>query len=88
MRTRLCKDIRTRAQLAFLSPTIQRAILAGHQPPDLTLERIIRKPVPLNWDAQARLYWFDGGNGPRRERLNGRTQYLLKAAQDGGRLNI
>ena len=50
--------IRTRSQLAFLSPEIQVAILEGRQPTDLTLERIIRKPVPLNWDAQARVYGF------------------------------
>ncbi len=50
--------IRTRAQLAFLSPEIQGAILEGRQPTDLTLERVIRKPVPLDWDAQARLYGF------------------------------
>ena len=42
--------IRTRAQLAFLSP----------RPPDLTLKRILRRPVPLNWEAQERLY----GLGP------------------------
>ncbi len=53
--------IRTRSQLAFLSPEIQGAILEGRQPTDLTLERIIRKPVPLGWDAQARLYGFEGG---------------------------
>ncbi|GKY89260.1 recombinase family protein [Sinisalibacter aestuarii] len=50
--------IRTRAQLAFLAPAIQSAILEGRQPADLTLERIIRKPVPLDWDAQARVYGF------------------------------
>ncbi|MFN3144776.1 MAG: recombinase family protein [Paracoccaceae bacterium] len=48
--------IRTRAQLAFLSPELQQAILAGRQPVDLTLARILRRPVPLDWDAQARLY--------------------------------
>ncbi len=48
--------IRTRAQLAFLSPELQQAILAGRQPVDLTLARILRRPVPLGWDAQARLY--------------------------------
>lgn len=53
--------IRTRSQLAFLSPAIQRAILGGRQPTDLTLERIIRRPVPLDWDVQARLYGFEGG---------------------------
>ncbi|WP_170610918.1 hypothetical protein [Ruegeria arenilitoris] len=53
--------IRTRAQLAFLAPAIQGAILEGRQPADLTLERIIRKPVPLDWVAQARLYGFESG---------------------------
>jgi len=52
--------IRTRSQLAFLSPAIQNAILEGHQPSDLTLERITRRPVPLDWDAQARFYGFKG----------------------------
>jgi site-specific DNA recombinase len=50
--------IRTRAQLAYLAPAIQGAILEGRQPADLSLERIIRKPVPLDWEAQARLYGF------------------------------
>jgi site-specific DNA recombinase len=54
--------IRTRAQLTVLSPTIQRAILDGRQPPDLSLEQIIRKPIPLDWEVQARLYGF--GRGP------------------------
>ena len=53
--------IRTRAQLAYLAPTIQGAILEGRQPADLTLERIIRKPVPLDWDIQERLYGFGRG---------------------------
>ena len=51
--------IRSRSKLAFLSPAIQRAILEGVQPPDLTLERIVRKPMPLDWEAQAQLYGFD-----------------------------
>ena len=53
--------IRNRSQLAFISPEIQGAILEGRQPTDLTLERIIRKPIPLDWDAQARLYGFESG---------------------------
>ncbi|WP_171128214.1 hypothetical protein [Ruegeria sp. HKCCA5014] len=53
--------IRNRSQLAFLSPAIRSAILEGRQPTNLTLERIIRKPVPLDWGAQARLYGFEGG---------------------------
>ena len=50
--------IRTRAQLAFLSPAIQKEILNGRQPPELTLEQIIREPIPLNWDVQAQFYGF------------------------------
>ena len=50
--------VRTRAQLAFLAPAIQKAILDGRHPPDLTLEKIIRKPIPLDWDMQARIYGF------------------------------
>lgn len=55
--------VRTRAQLAFLSPTIQNAIFEGRQPPDLTLERIVRQPIPLDWDRQAILYGFDASSG-------------------------
>jgi hypothetical protein len=55
--------IRTRAQLAFLSPAIQEAILEGRQPLDLTLEWIVRNPIPLDWDRQARLYGFDARSG-------------------------
>ena len=54
--------VRTRAQLAFLSPLIQKAIVAGRQPLDLTLERIVRKPIPLDWDTQAKLYGFVRGS--------------------------
>lgn len=50
--------VRTRAQLAFLSPAIQKTILDGRHPPELTLEKIIRKPIPLDWDMQARIYGF------------------------------
>ena len=50
--------VRTRAQLAFLAPDIQRAILDGRQPPELTLEQIVRKPIPLDWNVQARIYGF------------------------------
>jgi hypothetical protein len=53
--------IRTRSQLAFLSPAIQSAILDGRQPTHLTLERIIRKPMPLGWDAQAMFYSLKAG---------------------------
>jgi hypothetical protein len=50
--------IRTRAQLAFLSPRIQAAIVQGTQPPDLTLARILRAGVPLDWAEQERAFGF------------------------------
>jgi hypothetical protein len=46
--------IRTRAQLAYLSPRLQRAILQGTQPTDLTLEKLVRSQLPLDWDKQER----------------------------------
>lgn len=48
--------IRTRTQLAFLSPRLQDAILAGTQPAELTLKRMMRQPVPLIWADQEYLY--------------------------------
>ena len=50
--------IRVRANLAFLSPRIQEAILAGTQPPDLSLERIVRSGIPFDWDQQERKFGF------------------------------
>lgn len=46
--------IRTRAQLACLSPRLQRAILDGTQPTDLTLEKLVRSQLPLDWAEQER----------------------------------
>jgi site-specific DNA recombinase len=42
-------------RLAFLSPRIQRDILAGHQPTSLRLEDLVRAPLPLSWRAQERM---------------------------------
>jgi site-specific DNA recombinase len=42
-------------RLAFLSPRIQRDILAGHQPTSLRLEDLVRTPMPLCWRAQERM---------------------------------
>lgn len=48
--------IRTRAQLAFLAPSIQTAILNGALPPQITTKRLIARPLPLDWSAQAHLF--------------------------------
>jgi DNA invertase Pin-like site-specific DNA recombinase len=39
-------------RLAFLAPDLQRDILAGHQPPTLTLEKLRHIDIPLGWDEQ------------------------------------
>lgn len=38
--------------LAFLSPTITRAILEGRQPPSLRLKHLLNTKLPLSWRAQ------------------------------------
>ena len=45
--------------LAFLSPRIQKAIMAGTQPFSLTLETLVRSPMPRDWIAQETLFGFD-----------------------------
>jgi len=44
-------------RLAFLSPDIQRAILAGQQPAGLRLEDLVRNEVPTDWHEQQR--WIE-----------------------------
>ena len=44
-------------RLAFLAPELQRAILAGRQPPSLTLAQLMRTPIPSLWSEQAT--WFE-----------------------------
>lgn len=42
--------------LAFLAPDLQQAILDGAQPADLSLDHLLSKPLPTDWDAQRK--WF------------------------------
>lgn len=51
--------VRTRAYLALLSPLIQVAILSGTQPATLTLERLVRDSIPLDWRDQERKFGFE-----------------------------
>ena len=39
-------------RLAFLAPELQRRILAGDQPRDLTLRAILKNEMPLAWADQ------------------------------------
>ncbi|SDL26049.1 recombinase family protein [Aliiruegeria lutimaris] len=44
--------------LSGLSPKIQTAIIDGTQPVDLTLQRLLRNTLPLNWTAQEQVFGF------------------------------
>ena len=50
--------IRKRIPVALLSPKIQKAIVEGQQPADLTADRILRSAMPINWADQETLYGF------------------------------
>jgi hypothetical protein len=51
-------------RLAFLAPDLQRAILAGRQPPGLTLESLLHTPIPILWSDQAAMIEALGLTGP------------------------
>jgi hypothetical protein len=51
-------------RLAFLAPDIVEAILDGHQPADLELERLM-KGVPVSWNEQRRALGFSRGRLPQ-----------------------
>jgi hypothetical protein len=46
------------APLAFLAPSIQRAILEGSQPVGLTLQQLLDTDIPLSWNEQIRGFGF------------------------------
>ena len=48
--------LRRLVRTAFLAPDLQRAVLEGMQPQSLTLERLMRSDLPLDWDEQRRLF--------------------------------
>ncbi|PWK54606.1 hypothetical protein C8D95_11140 [Silicimonas algicola] len=50
------------AHLSGLSPRIKAAIVEGRQPVDLTLDRLIRDDIPLDFRTQEARYGLD----PRR----------------------
>jgi hypothetical protein len=43
-------------RLAFLAPELQRAILAGRQPPGLSLKHLLDQRLPLLWCEQAAVF--------------------------------
>ena len=45
--------------LAFLAPDITESIIGGHQPADLSAEKLIRRiDLPLDWAQQRHLLGF------------------------------
>lgn len=52
-------NIRRRLPLAFLSPKITEKILAGEQPVELNLERLMATDLPMSWDQKWSLLGFD-----------------------------
>lgn len=45
-------------KLTLLAPDIVESILAGLQPPNLTLIDLIRSPIPVDWNEQRKKYGF------------------------------
>ena len=48
--------IRSRIPLAFLAPKLQAAILEGRQPADISVARLVRDGIPMDWSLQAQLF--------------------------------
>ena len=42
--------------LAWLAPDLVESILAGTQPPVLSLGTLTKQPLPADWDAQRRMF--------------------------------
>ncbi|MBL8554374.1 MAG: hypothetical protein JNL41_08855 [Phenylobacterium sp.] len=47
-------------RLAFLAPDIQKRILEGRQPADMTLDRLLHGRIPTSWTAQRSLFGIAG----------------------------
>jgi DNA invertase Pin-like site-specific DNA recombinase len=45
-------------RLALLAPDIQKRILEGRQPRGLTLDQLIKSPIPTGWQAQRSAFGF------------------------------
>jgi site-specific DNA recombinase len=48
--------ISARIPLAFLAPRLQTAILQGWQLPDLSVARLLREGIPMDWAEQVRRF--------------------------------
>lgn len=52
--------VRQIVDLAFLPPEIVGAILRGTQARHLTVDRLVRQPLPLSWGEQRRVLGLTG----------------------------
>jgi DNA invertase Pin-like site-specific DNA recombinase len=66
-------------RLAFLAPDLQAAILDGRQPAHLSLEQLIERPIPIDWDEQRAIFELQGARSKPRHRSDALT---LAAAAD------
>ena len=71
------------ARLAFLAPDLQAAILEGRQPAHLTLEQLIERPLPIDWEEQRAIFQLDTARSKLRHRSEASTLAFAKAAAHG-----
>ena len=68
------------SRLAFLAPDLQAAILEGRQPAHLTLEQLIERPIPIDWEEQRAIFELDTARSKLRHRSEASTLAFAKAA--------
>jgi hypothetical protein len=70
-------------RLAFLAPDLQAAILEGRQPAHLTLEQLIERPLPIDWEQQRAIFRLDTARSKLRHRSEASTLAFANAGADG-----
>ena len=65
-------------RLAFLAPDLQAAILEGRQPAHLSLEQLIERPIPIDWDEQRAIFHLKCARSKPRHRSEARRWPLSK----------
>jgi hypothetical protein len=67
-------------RLAFLAPDLQAAILEGRQPAHLSLEQLIERPIPIDWEEQRAIFRLDSARSKLRHRSEVSTLAAAMAA--------
>jgi site-specific DNA recombinase len=70
-------------RLAFLAPDLQAAILEGRQPAHLSLEQLIERPIPIDWEEQRAIFQLDIARSKLRHRSEASTLAFAMAAANG-----